>query len=183
MKMNRRIVPRMLMTVLMAFLLAAGCMGLATAEPLSTDGELWLISDEQLAEMETLPPEEEEMLFAPEEEPETPIETPYGTLYYPAIYTEDVVIDLAVGEDACTVSMLTTIDEKELKLFTLTLSKAVSEGFRLGTLGEVGVYLLMNEQKADDWSAEGFRKINELQESVNALLVQIYEIEGFTAGQ
>ena len=53
---------------------------------------------------------------------------------------------------------------------------------KLGKLGDAGVYVLMNEQQAADWSQKGFQKINELQESVNALLMQIYECENFAAG-
>lgn len=181
-KVNRREITRMLMTILMATLLLLGA---AVAEPIPAgDEELQLVTEEELARLEQLQTMSREAAGAvvPEEDPGMAIETPFITLYYPTEYAQQATVDVVKSGSSCTISVLANIDGTKLKLFSLTLSKTASNGYKLGKLGDAGVYVLMNEQQAADWSQKGFQKINELQESVNALLMQIYECENFAAG-
>ena len=180
--MNRREITRMLMTILMATLLLLGA---AVAEPIPVgDEELQLVTEEELARLEQLQTMSREAAGAvvPEEDPGMAIETPFITLYYPTEYAQQATVDVVKSGSSCTISVLANIDGTKLKLFSLTLSKTAGSGYKLGKLGDAGVYVLMNEQQAADWSQKGFQKINELQESVNALLMQIYECENFAAG-
>ena len=115
------------------------------------------------------------------------IVTKYVTLTYPADYAAEVVIDVEDAETGCAVTARTDIENTTLDLFTILMTETSSEGFRLGALktadgGTIGVYLLMNEQRADYWSEESFDKINRLQESINFLLMQLHENKDFVAG-
>jgi len=119
--------------------------------------------------------------------PEISIVTKYITLTYPTDYAPDVVFDVAEEPAGCRITAIAAIDGTALELFSIVLSEAAAEGFRLGRLtapdgSEAGIYLLMNEQRPEDWSPEAFGQINAWQESINILLMQIHENAGFTAG-
>lgn len=116
------------------------------------------------------------------EEGEIFIKTEYATLLYPAEYAADVMIDVAEEPEGCRLSISSTLNNQDIELYTLVLSKQQTDGYYLGSMQNgAGVYLMMHEQSQADWSAEEFERINVLQESVNSLLMQIYESEGFTA--
>lgn len=118
------------------------------------------------------------------EEGEICIETEYVTLYYPAEYAADVMIDVAEETDGYTLTVSSTLNNQDIELYALVLSKAQADGYYLGNMQNgAGVYMLMHEQNPADWSPEEFDRINVLQESVNTLLMQIYESEGFAAAK
>jgi len=123
-----------------------------------------------------------------EEDGQLRITTQYAVLYYPADYAADVMIELSELQDGCRLGVFTNINGADLELYALTLSKTPSDGHQLGALnvesiGEVGFYLSMNEQNPADWSEDEYTRINELQETVNSLLMQVYEHEGFQTAQ
>ena len=111
------------------------------------------------------------------------IRTPFMTFYYPADFAQDVVISVTDTPDESRIVVSSTLNGKELELYMLQLSKTLGDGYQIGTLntanGQVGVYVMMNEQNAADWSEEEFERINLLQETVNSLLGQVQEHANF----
>ena len=84
------------------------------------------------------------------------------------------------------IRFLGQVDGKAVELFSFALnSNAEAEGYVLGTLqdphhGEIYVVMHMNEQDPEDWSAEGYQQICQLQERVNDFIIQFHEDARFT---
>lgn len=115
-----------------------------------------------------------------------PVNTKYISLLYPIEYADDVKIEVSEKDNLSSVTVSANIAGTDLELFTLSMSKEEVDGHRMGALqdeaaGEVGIYLKMNEQNPGDWSESDYSLICELQESVNALLMQVYEDAGFVS--
>lgn len=84
------------------------------------------------------------------------IETPYGSLYFPAQWTDAVRWDLETGEDGAVLRFYGTVGQGEYPLFTYSFEMPAEDGFRVGSLdrgGEtVGVYLTIYDLPEGDWT-------------------------------
>ena len=123
--------------------------------------------------------------FTEAEDPGIAVENPYMTYYYASDLADDVTIQQTSSEDCHEAAFLTTINGEELELFRIILSKETAEnGYVLGMLDKnIQVTLVMNEQRAEDWSEEDFARINALQERINDIIPQFYAEAGFEANR
>ena len=122
--------------------------------------------------------------FAETEDPGIAVENPYMTYYYASDLADDVTVETTAEADRHEAAFLTEINGQELELFRIILgSGTVENGFVLGTLDDIQVTLVMNEQNAEDWSEEDFARINALQERINDIIPQFYADSRFTANR
>lgn len=110
----------------------------------------------------------------------------YVTFVYPEEYTDRIDVVLSDMDDGSKMTVSAEFGGKDLELYSLVLSKTQVDGFRLGALkhesaGEIGIYMLMNEQSADHWTEDEFSEISALQESANMILMQLYENENYVS--
>lgn len=123
---------------------------------------------------------------APVQRTGVPIETAYLTLYYPEEFADEVMLKYDATEDGYVINVFAQNVGAGFELFTMEFTNADSDGYKLGELkgedGEqVGVYMLMNQQSAEDWSAEDYETINLLQSTANDLIMQLNENANFVA--
>ena len=112
------------------------------------------------------------------------IYTQYASLLYPMDFVNDVMVNAMDETGKSEINVFSAFDGAELELFSIVLSTTEGEGHKMGVLkredSEVGIYIRMNEVNVENWPEEEVVRLNRLQESVNALLEQLYQDEGFT---
>lgn len=103
------------------------------------------------------------------------IETVYGKLMYPEQWKDR----LRVEQQEESILFWGTVEGKEEKLlFTLEFGK--SEGYLLGTLNDVDIYIVDAETEFDsDWTEEEKDQILTMQEDVNVILGGLMEMDNF----
>ena len=158
---DRRLGVLLLLAALLVAVLLSGCGAKAPAETEATlsEAEIW----------GTAPPETLGIA----------VENDYMTFYYPQEW-ENKVEEIRTEENGnVVVTFRTEISGREVDLFAVVMSPDAAEGYLLGHLEEkgnrIGVYTIMYEANAGEWTEEEFREINTLQERVNDIIVQFYE--------
>lgn len=138
---------------------------------------------EQIPEEQTEPEATEEIV--PEEPTGTLLDTKYITLVFPEDLQGQMEPSVEDTDTGTAVQFASEVSGKKLELFTILMTTDTAEGFLLGTLnheeaGKIQVYMQMNEQNPDDWSAEDYQNIGTLQERVNDMIIQFHEDARFT---
>lgn len=122
--------------------------------------------------------------FAETEDPGIAVENPYMTYRYASDLADIITVQQTSTENSHEAAFLTEISGQELELFRIILgTETVENGFCLGTLDNIQVILVMNEQRAEDWSEEDFDRINALQERINDIIPQFYADPRFEANR
>lgn len=111
------------------------------------------------------------------------INTQYASMYYPDEYVNDVIINVNEDAEKSVVSLFATFDGKNYELFSVIFDTSESEGFKMGSLKngdkEVGIFIRMNEWNTDNWPDAEVMHLSRLQESVNILIDQLRNADGF----
>ena len=111
------------------------------------------------------------------------INTQYASMYYPDEYVNDVIINVNEDAEKSVVSLFATFDGKNYELFSVIFDTSESEGFKMGSLKnddkEVGIFVRMNEWNTDNWPDAEVMHLSRLQESVNILIDQLRNVDGF----
>ena len=145
-----------------------------TDNPVSEETEIQI--SEEGDEMQI--PAEEDLYKA-----EYEIETPYLTLKRADIWGEDIQVEQISEKQSNKFIFTTTLKEMVVELFTVEFTQAESEGFLIGVLKDkkdVNIYINVKTiEQNDQWTEEEFSKLNLLQEYVNEVIVQLYELENF----
>lgn len=116
----------------------------------------------------------------------TSVATPYGTLYYPANWEELFSTRVTRGENYV-VEFLGMVDDVELTLFCVSFGNGSAEGHLFGTvpgpdgeMAEIRVNVV-EFQPEDHWSEEMTNTFYSMQEEVNSVIAQIYDLPGFVS--
>lgn len=115
------------------------------------------------------------------------ISTPIGELRFPEKWKENVRTEEVGNSDDFGVAVYGEVGGREVKLFTIYVGNNQNEGHLFGTVpnkdGEtVNVRIAVDAFTADDtWEKEDADEINAMQEGVNFIIQQIYELPGFEA--
>lgn len=129
----------------------------------------------------TLPPE----TTLPSAEPAF-VATPYGVLYYPANWEESFSARTTRGENYL-VSFYGTTDGVELPLFSVSFGNASAEGHLFGTIddgqgGSVEVRVnVIQFAEEDSWDTGTVETFYAMQDEVNTIIDQIYQLPGFVS--
>lgn len=111
------------------------------------------------------------------------INTQYASMYYPDEYVNDVIINVNEDAEKSVVSVFAMFDGKNYELFSVIFDTSESEGFKMGSLKhedkEVGIFVRMNEWNTDNWPDAEVMHLSRLQESVNILIDQLHNADGF----
>ncbi len=108
------------------------------------------------------------------------IETPYGTLYYPAEHQSDLNVVQEDVNESYYVRFMTNMENTEQILFELVFSG--ESGELLGSLGTTNVYLnVFDLQMEDSWSEESKNKIYAMQEGLNSVVESIQAMENYSS--
>lgn len=120
-----------------------------------------------------------------EEQTGIPIDCRWLTLYLPPELEGVVTYRQSQLEEGLRISFYGLIEEQEVALFAFDLSHGICDGFRLGQLvfddAQLNIYSYVYEQPADQWSAEAYARINELQQWVNDFVGQFHADPRFQA--
>ena len=137
------------------------------------------VTDNQISEESEIQLPTEEDLYKAEYE----IETPYLTLKRADIWGEDIQIEQTSSGGSDKWIFTTEAAGEKIELFTVEFTQQESEGFLIGVISaenDVNVYIdVKTIEKADEWSDEEFGKLNLMQEYVNDIIGQLYELENF----
>lgn len=112
------------------------------------------------------------------------LDTPVGTVTFPAQWTEDVKVKEKTEKNVYTASFYGEAAGKDVLLFEFVVG-GEAEDYQLGTVPDASgkaqnVGLNIKEIEAEDaWSDEESEQINTLQSSVNDLIEQFYAMDGF----
>lgn len=103
------------------------------------------------------------------------IETVYGNLTYPERWKEQ----LRIAQQEDEIQFFGTVKGKEEKLlFTLGFGK--SEGYLLGTLDDIDLYIIDAETEfGDDWTDDEKEQIISMQEDFNVILDGLLSMDNF----
>ena len=111
------------------------------------------------------------------------INTQYASLHYPNEYVNDVIINVSEEAEKSVVSVFVMFDGMNDELFSIIFDTSESEGFNIGSLKregkEVGIYIRMLEWNTENWPEENVMHLCRLQESVNILIDQLHNTDGF----
>lgn len=117
--------------------------------------------------------------LSPTEHPGIPIDCRWITLFLPEELEGVLTYRQTQLQDGLRVSFYGLIGEQEVELFAFDLSHAICDGFRLGTLhlddAQLHIYSYVYEQPAENWSAEDYAQLDQLQQRVNDFVAQFYE--------
>jgi len=108
------------------------------------------------------------------------VETPYVTLYYPKQWTELQSAEVTKSGENYTMTFCAAVGDQTVELFSMIIGPEEAEGYLLGTLDDVYVYSVMNEQDPADWSEEDYMDLCRQQEYINELILQLHENSAFT---
>ena len=112
------------------------------------------------------------------------IKTPIGKLYYPEMWQETLDVTVKESKDSYSVKYFETNGKYKVELFTIGIGNG-SKGDLLGYYNDggkkVGVYLSMAEIDEDKLTGLNPEKVYVMQEDVNYLLENLFELRGFEA--
>lgn len=126
--------------------------------------------------------------FIPEETEGIHVESDYFTFYYPAEWDGKVeMIKTEVGGNEMT-TFRTTIDGREVELFSIVVGPEKADGYLLGYLESDGgtpinVYSVIEDQAEEGWTKEQYDEICALQERINEITIQFQEDPRFIANR
>lgn len=114
------------------------------------------------------------------------VETPYGTLYYPGMWKNEVIWEVASAEDGCTVTFFESFSALKAPVFMLTFNNPEDTGFHVGTIrhegSDIEVYLtLHNFPQTENWSDSDRSLFTTLQEQSFQLLSKLSENPQYTS--
>lgn len=114
--------------------------------------------------------------------PDDVIRTPAGELNYPGMWTDRVTHKVIEEGDDWKVIFRSDLGKVQEQLFTLCFGTVPEDGFVLGYLAQDGEEIPVSVVMAQiDQTINEAETLNALQESVNDLLVQVYEHPDFVA--
>ncbi|MBQ9968602.1 MAG: hypothetical protein IJO88_07760 [Oscillospiraceae bacterium] len=107
--------------------------------------------------------------------PDDVLQTPYGELTYPGLWTDKVAHETIEEGDTVQIVFRSTLKDAEVELFRLSYGAVPEGGFVLGQMADGAmVSVVMGSIEPDDaWPQETLDTLYALQESVNDLLVQL----------
>lgn len=117
------------------------------------------------------------------------ISTPIAKLYIPEVWKEMVRTEQMSEEDCFIVTVFSTGDAPEVKLYTIYIGAKTAQGILLGTAAAedgtfLDVYFAVDEIEInDDWDSGEIDTLFAIQESVNDIIRQITELPGFQIAQ
>lgn len=112
------------------------------------------------------------------------IESPVGELKVPSEPLKDAEIKDTSSSDSYSKSFYTTVQGKQVLLYELVIGND-EEGYFLGTLPDENgdrknvCVKISPIDKDPSWTDEEYQKVNEMQSTVNDLMSEIYDSEGF----
>ena len=109
--------------------------------------------------------------------------TQFASMYYPSEYVNDVIIDVDEDAEKSVVSVFATFDGENYELFSVIFATYESDGFQMGSFKhedkEVNIFVRMNEWNTENWPDAEVMRLSRLQESVNILVDQLRNMDGF----
>lgn len=125
----------------------------------------------EAAQKPTMPEISEELLI---------ITTPYGDLGYSVTWKDSITIEENT-ESGYVLTFNGKVGEREERLFTVAVGEEIEESHLFGTIDGENLYISVASPETDEWSEEEISDYTIMQEEVNNVIGQIYELSGFEA--
>lgn len=106
------------------------------------------------------------------------VSTPYGDLGYSVTWKDMIFVeenDLVPYR----VTFYGTVGDKKAELFSVSIGGDADKGRLFGNIDGENVYISVAELATETWSEEEIQTFNTLQEEVNSIIGQIYELADF----